>query len=374
MEKKNLELVTALRHELHTHPELSGQEVWTRKRLMDFLREHTKLEVVDRGNWFYAKYSSGSNRPGIAFRADFDALPIDETISLPYGSQFPGTAHKCGHDGHSATMCGFALEVDQKGADRDIYFIFQHAEEIGAGAVECAPVIDECGISEIYGYHNMANYPVGSVALRNGTMFCASTGMIISFKGTSAHASLPENGHNPALAIADLIRLIPDLIKPGKNKGLVLCTVIQVDIGEQAFGVSAHEGKLLLTCRGQYEDEMNVLIDTLKAKSEEFAKRDGLKVSFSFCDTFPETANDATAADKVRTVCSKLNIPVTEMPDPVRSSEDMGHFLKRAKGAFFLIGIGDRPPIHDEKYDFLDDIIEPAVTIYQAILKEAEIQ
>lgn len=338
------------------------------KRLMSFLREHTDLEVTNRGHWFYAVYHSGTTNPNIAFRADFDAVAIEETIKLPYGSKNPGISHKCGHDGHSAVLCALAMEVDRHGADRDVIFIFQHAEENAAGAVECAPIIDERHISEVYTFHNMPSLPKGSVAIKDGTMWCASEGMVIHFQGTPAHASQPETGSNPAFAVADLIRLIPELIDPAANKGLVLCTVIQVDLGEEAFGVSASEGKLLLTCRGQYEEELVKLSTTLEKRAKEFAKRDGLKVDFSYYDVFPETANHPDAANRVREVCTTLNIPLIEMEKPMRSSEDMGHFFKRTKGAFFLMGTGDQAPIHTVDYDFCDDIIEPTVRIFKGLI------
>jgi len=369
MDKKNLELAIDLRHRLHAHPELSGQETWTRHYLMEFLKKHTQLEIVDCGKWFYAHYSSNTENPSIAFRADFDALPIDETISLPYGSCFPGISHKCGHDGHSATLCALALEIDRTGADRDIYFIFQHAEETGAGAIECAPLIDEEKISEIFAYHNMPGYPEGTVAVRKGTMNCASQGMIIHFKGAPAHASLPENGRNPALSIADLIRLIPELTDAASYKGMVLATIVHVHLGEEAFGMAAGEGRLLLTCRAQYEKDLNALSEKLEKKAEEFAERDGLKVTISYKDIFPETVNDGAAVDKILKVCHQLDIPVEDMPDPQRGSEDMGHFLKRTSGAMFLMGIGNRPPVHDEHYDFYDGIIEPVVEIFTALIK-----
>ncbi|MDP4155111.1 MAG: amidohydrolase, partial [Bacillota bacterium] len=78
MKAQNYDLVKKLRHELHQHPELSNEEVWTKQHLMEFLKANTKLEIVDKGNWFYAIYRAGSNKPNIAFRADFDGLPMDE--------------------------------------------------------------------------------------------------------------------------------------------------------------------------------------------------------------------------------------------------------------------------------------------------------
>ncbi|MCP1144470.1 hypothetical protein [Lysinibacillus endophyticus] len=112
MKVQNYELAKKLSHELHQHPELSNEEVWTKQYLMEFLKANTNLELVDKRNWFYAIYRAGVNKPNIAFRADFDALLMDEVIDLPWGSKIPGTAHKCGHDGHSATLAGLALEID----------------------------------------------------------------------------------------------------------------------------------------------------------------------------------------------------------------------------------------------------------------------
>ncbi|CAM5209348.1 N-acetyldiaminopimelate deacetylase [Lysinibacillus sphaericus] len=95
-----------------------------KEHLINFLKTYTNLEIVDKGNWFYAIYYAQSATQNIAFRADFDALPMDEVIDLPWASQFPGKAHKCGHDGHAATLAGLALEVDQMGADKNIFFLF----------------------------------------------------------------------------------------------------------------------------------------------------------------------------------------------------------------------------------------------------------
>ncbi len=149
MNEKNLELAVKLRHELHRNPELSNHETWTKRRLIDFLKTHTKLEIVDRGLWFYAVYRAGEGKRNIAFRADFDAIPMQESIDIPHASQNPGVSHKCGHDGHSAALAAFALEIDQLGADKNVFFLFQHAEETGDGAAQCAVFIKENGIHEI---------------------------------------------------------------------------------------------------------------------------------------------------------------------------------------------------------------------------------
>lgn len=368
MEKKNLELAIQLRHELHKHPELSNHEVWTKQHLIDFLKTHTQLEIVDKEKWFYAVYRAGEGKKNIAYRADFDALPMPEVIDIPHASQSPGISHKCGHDGHSASLAGFALEIDQKGADKNIFFLFQHAEETGDGAAQCASFIEEHNIEEIFAYHNMSGMAFNSVNVIDGTAHCASKGMTIHMEGAPAHASQPENGANPAFAIAKVIDAIPEFISPENNEGIVLCTVVQVDIGERAFGMSASKGDLLLTIRALHEEELDKLQKNLEDLSNAQAAEYGLKVSFSFADSFPETVNDKESSDKIRKVAKNKGFEVVEMTKAFRGSEDYGHYLKLTKGAMCYIGNGeDYPHLHTYEYDFRDDIIETAVELFKGL-------
>ncbi|MEW9673320.1 M20 family metallopeptidase [Ammoniphilus sp. 3BR4] len=368
MEKKNLELTKRLRHELHQHPELSNQEAWTKQHLIGFLKAHTSLEIVDNGLWFYAIYRTGEDKKNIAFRADFDAIPMEEKLDIPHASQFPGVSHKCGHDGHAACLAGFALEVDQKGADKNIFFLFQHAEETGDGAAQCVTFIEENNIEEIFAYHNMSGMAFKSVNVIDGTVNCASKGMTIRMEGSPAHASQPENGANPAFAIAKVIDAIPEFTSPKNNKGMVLCTVVQVDIGERAFGLSASKGDLLLTIRALYEAEMDKLQKNLEELAQAQAERYGLKVSFSYNDAFPETVNHKESSDKIRQVCQAQGIQLVEMTEAFRGSEDFGHYLKQTKGGICYIGNGeDYPHVHTFEYDFRDEIIETAVELFKGL-------
>ena len=368
MNQADLNLAVALRHELHAHPELSGQETWTKARLMDFLQEHTKLELHDRGNWFYALYR-GRGVGKIAFRADFDALPMEETTALPYRSRCPGAAHKCGHDGHSAALALLGLTLAQTGAERDVYLIFQPAEEIGAGGAACAAFLKEEGIGEVYAFHNMPGYPLGTVALREGTMNCASKGVILSFTGAPTHASTPELGRNPAYAVAAVVSALPGLTRREDHRGLVMATVVQMDVGEPAFGISAWRGKLLLTLRAQYQEELDGLHRAIAALAEGQAAAYGLEFTLEEQDVFPETANHPAGVEKVRRAAEALGLAVVDMAEPMRGSEDFGWYLRQAEGALFLLGDGvDYPPIHSADFDFPDPLLEPACGLFQRLI------
>ena len=369
MKSQNFELAKQLRHELHQHPELSNEEVWTKQHLIDFLKTNTKLEIVDKGNWFYAIYYAASAKQNIAFRADYDALPMDEVIDLPWASQIPGKAHKCGHDGHAATLAGFALEVDQFGADNNIFFLFQPAEETGDGAIQCVDFIQEHNIDEIFAYHNMSGLPYKAVGIIDGTALCASKGMTIHMQGSPTHASQPEKGINPAFAIANIVVAIPEFIAPEKNKGLVLCTVVQIDVGENAFGIAASKGDLRLTIRALYEEELNRLQENLENFAKEQAQQYGLQVSFAYNDEFPETVNHKESSDKIRFAAKSEGMALVELNEAFRGSEDFGHFTKLTKGAYCFVGNGeDYPHVHTHEYDFPDELIESGVNLFKALM------
>ena len=371
MEKKHVKLAVELRHEMHQHPELSGQETWTKGHLIDFLKRHTSLEIVDKGRWFYAVYRAGEGKGNIAFRAEFDALPMNETIDLPYGSLYPGVSHKCGHDGHSACLVGLALEINEYGADKNVYFVFQHAEETVKGALECAPLMDEEGISEIFAYHNVPGVPVNVITIIDGTSCCGSVGMIISFKGVPAHASQPEDGVNPCFAIMEIVRSIPEFTNPKRYKGLVMCTVIAIEAGKEAFGMSASEGRLLLTIRSQFDEELFELRREIEEKAKEQAALYGLEYSFSLRDEVPAAVNHKESADKIRRAAGKLKLNILEVDMPSRGSEDFAWFTKHTKGAMFGVGVGEKhPPIHTLQFDFNDEIIPTVVDLFRILTDE----
>lgn len=369
MEKETLELLVQLRRSLHRHPELSGQEHWTKQHLMEFLQGHTTLTLEDRGGWFFAVYHSGSTAPAIAFRADYDAIAMEEGIALPHASQNAGAAHKCGHDGHAAILAGLALEVERRGAGRDVYFLFQPAEENGQGAAECTAMLREHPeISEIYALHNMPGYPLGGVALREGTMCCASVGVRLEFTGEPAHASQPETGRSPVPAMAAVAAALEDIASPARYRGLVLCTVVYMQAGEKAFGIAAGRGSLWVTCRGQYQEEMDEVVRLLEEKAATEAEAHGLRLSIGYQEAFPETANQPFGANRVREACRSLGIPLTEMDKPFRSSEDFGHLLQMRQGAMFFLGAGDSPDLHTFAYDFLDELIPTGVAVFMALI------
>ena len=377
-EKINWELIRQLRHTLHAHPELSGQEAETKTLLMDFIHEYTNLAVKDMGSWFYAVYEPENRRelPPIAFRADMDALPMPESRDLPYGSVKTNVAHKCGHDGHSAALAALALmlEIDAK-IERPVYLIFQSAEETGKGGKACAEFLKSAGVGEVYAFHNLSGYPENAVMVRNTITQCASVGLAFHFQGRASHAGTPELGISPAPALARLELYAEQRIHemterqkncPGINKDhILLLTTVGMNVGGMDFGISPGDGTIAFTLRAEDEEELKEMKNDLAAESEKLAGAYGLTVSCRENDAFPATVNNMTCAARVRRAAENLGLRTVPMEYPWRPSEDFGWYLKVCPGAMFYVGNGENwPAPHQPDYDFNDKILRTAPSVF----------
>ena len=362
-----IRLVTELRHELHRYPELSMHEDHTKKIIGDFLRWHTSAKIEDQGSWLYCVF--GDDEPGrpAAFRADIDALPIDEDESLPYHSLNPGVSHKCGHDGHAACLCGLALLLERNPVHRPVYLIFEPGEEIGAGGKMCADFVKARGIPEVYAFHNLGGFPENSIVYRKDLTQPASEGLRMMFRGRCAHASAPENGKNPAAAIARTILYTQEMAAQ-PFRGMVLATIVGAWIGTGDFGISAGDGELSLTLRAEHESEMKKLEAQILDYADRQAGLEGLSMSYEISDYFPETRNTEYALGRVLQAAAELGKERIEMKDLWRASEDFGYYTKVAEGAIFYIGTGeDVPALHTKSYDFNDGIIGTAIEMFYAL-------
>lgn len=352
--EEKYKLIIELRQQLHRIAEPSMQEYKTKALLMEFLHEHTGLEVVDCGSWFYALHKGDGSQGPIAFRADFDAVVCQDGCAR----------HLCGHDGHSAILAGLGLALEGRETTRDAYLIFQPGEETGQGAVLCSQLLVENNIEEVYGMHNLPGFEENTVLLAEGTFACASTGMEISLVGTPAHAAYPEQGKNPALLIAEIIAYLQQLIAV-PHQGIVLGTVIGVELGSRSYGVSAAKGVLRLTLRAEHQDEYDSLINCIKNKALQGAAEQGLECSISFIEPFPATVNAGASVQKLKVAADSLGVKNAFLQEPMRWSEDFGYYLQKTRGAFFGMGCGEQHAgLHTATYEFNDAIIEAAVDLF----------
>ena len=360
----NLEKIIELRHTLHQKAELSLCERETLQFIKRFLTENTSLSVTERDGWLFAVKQGHDKKEKIAFRADMDALPIPETINLPYASGHPGVSHKCGHDGHMAVLLALALGLEVMETEKSVCLVFQPAEETGQGGRICRDLIWEEGIREIYAFHNLPGYPEGSIVFREGLTQPASEGLKLSFTGKMSHASAPEEGNNPAEVLAQIILFSQKLTRKYTDE-MLLCTVTGVKLGDGDFGISPGDGELCLTLRAEREEDMKQLETEICSFAAELAEAAGLSLACSIHDYFPETRNNPECLAKVLHAAACLGKKSIAMDRLWRASEDFGYYLKECPGAMFYIGCGETyPALHTTAYDFNDRILETAIDMF----------
>ena len=372
MDHDLFEKCTALRHEIHMYPDLSNEERPTLERILAFLKKNTNnIEIHDAGHYVWCAYRSPDpKKPNMGFRGDCDALPMEDLIDQPWRSRIPGKAHTCGHDGHTAALAGLILSLDRYGADRDVFCVFQPAEENGTGAIACMDFITDNHVQQFFSVHGRGkSYPF-SIATRKGTLQCASKGMTVTMTGIPAHAGNPEDGKNPSMVLCALAEYSRTVLQDPKFTKFVLVTIIHLGIGkENAFGISAGTGKLQMTIRAEDEAELEELQAMLETKAKELAETDGLQAAFTYQDEFPMVYNDEASVEKVKKAAAACGYPFYEVPVPRRGSEDVGHFLKAAPGCFFYCSFGyDHPANHTSEYEFDDEGVERTANVYMALV------
>ena len=199
--------------------------------------------------------------------------------------------------------------------------------------------------------------------------------MTVTMTGAPAHASQPEDGLNPSEAIAKTVLAVSQIADQRKYKGLVLATIVQIDVGEkEAFGVAASKGKLLMTIRGEIEAEMDLLQRRLEDEAMKNAAEYGLACEFSYCDAFPETVSTPACNEKLRKACDALGYKWWDRPMFYRGSEDFGNFTKVVPGAMFFISNGldgECDGCHTSHFDFNDELIEMVVNIEMELIRTA---
>jgi len=382
-----MERLTLLRRNLHAHPELSNKEVNTTTILTSFLKGlKNQPEIIeDVGGGFLAIFDFSKksllqqDEKIVVFRAELDAIPLQEKNEFEHKSSNHGVAHQCGHDGHMAILMGLALILDNISfKEGKVVLLFQPAEEIGSGAqkmVECGHPILRIILanpnSYFFALHNIPGFPKGSVVLPRGTSFAsASKGMHVKLKGACSHASQPHLGRNPALAMCNIIQgllAMPTLHVPYDQKALV--TIVGARMGEKAFGVSAGDAEVMATLRATTNAALAALEQTGAALAAGIAMTYGLSATIEYEDAFPATVNDREGAQIVTRAAEKNNLNVVFLDEAFPWSEDFGVFLQYRKGAMFGLGAGEtHAPLHSDKYDFPDSLIPIAVNIFATIM------
>ena len=365
------------RHELHRHPEISGEEQETARRVAGFLAPLKPDRILTRlgGHGVAAIFEGTEPGPTLLFRSEIDALPIDEKTEVAHASTNPGKGHLCGHDGHSTILLALGLGLSRGRPKRGrVVLLFQPAEENGAGA---AAVIADPRFADIrpdlaFSLHNLPGLALGHVALTDGPVNCASRGMKIKLSGKTAHASQPETGRSPMLAMANLMPALTALSRSAPpDHGFRLATVTHAVLGERAFGIAPGDGEIWVTLRTLVDAGMAELCAEAEALVRTTAKTEKLDLEITYDDIFLHCENAPEAVAHLVRALDAEGIGHDRGNLPMRASEDFGRFRAVAPSAMFFLGSGEsHPALHNPDYDFPDELIAIGVRVFMRVVRD----
>jgi amidohydrolase len=369
--------LTEWRRELHRIPEVSGEEVETARRVQAFLKAAGADRIISGlgGHGVAGIFDGRDPGPTVMFRAELDALPIEEISDASHRSTVLGKAHLCGHDGHMAILAALARGLGRERPQRGrAVLLFQPAEENGSGAaaVVADPKFQEISPDFVFALHNLPGMRLGKVALIEGPISCASRGMRITLTGKTAHASMPETGLSPASAMAYLMPALTALGSDGPmDETFAMVTVTHARLGEPAFGIAPAHGEVWATLRTLTDAGM----DDLRAKAESLAvdaaREHGLALEIAYDDVFRHCENAPEAVAHLRQALDAEGVPHDRGDLPMRPSEDFGHLGARAPAAMFFLGAGERcPSLHNPDYDFPDELIAIGARVFMRTLRD----
>lgn len=350
------------RRDFHRHPELAFEEIRTSSIVADHLSA-LGLEV-QRGvgqTGVIGVLEGATEGPTVLVRADMDALPIHEANQTPYVSNVPNRMHACGHDAHTS----IAMTVAQiLAAHRDhlagrVKFVFQPAEEIGAGA---QAMIDDGALANpaadvAVGLHVWNDLPVGQIAVTDGPAMAGARSFHITIKGRGGHAAVPNQTQDPVIAAAHMMTMAQTIVSRNVEplqSAVVSFTQMQ---GGNAFNVIPDAVKLTGTIRVFEQAVQDMVIERFESIIQHVADAMCCAADITYRHVLPALVNDATVAARLRSGFREIE-PDMSILDDLRTmgSEDMSRFLAAVPGVYFFVGSANSDkgldfPHHHPRFD-----------------------
>ena len=368
--------LTALRRDLHAHPELCFEELRTSEvvaaRLSAWgVEVHRGLGKTGVVGVIHGRDGGKSGRM-IGLRADFDALPVTEFNTFAHASQHPGKMHACGHDGHTAMLLAAAQYLARsRDFDGTVVCIFQPAEEGGGGAREMIKdgLFERFPVQAVFGMHNWPGLPAGHFAVKAGPVMASSNEFHIRLTGKGAHAAMPHLGLDPVPAACQMVQAFQTIVT--RNRAPLDPAVISVTMihtGE-ATNVIPEFAEIQGTARTFTPETLDLIEARMREVAEHTAAAFGVRCEFAFKRNYPPTINHPAEAEFARRVMvDMVGADAVHEFVPSMGAEDFSFMLQEKPGAYLIIGNGDgdhRAPghgegpctLHNPNYDFNDDLI-----------------
>jgi len=369
---------TEWRRHLHAHPELSEQEAQTAAFVSSQL---TALGIdhetgIGRHGIVASLHRPGSNR-SIGLRADMDALPIHEANSFGHASRNAGVMHACGHDGHTAALLATAaaLQKDESWTGT-INLVFQPAEENGQGAKAMIAdgLFERYPMEKLFAWHNWPGLPLGQVAVHTRPSMAAGGDWRVELKGLAGHAAMPHLTRDPINAAAHLIVALNTIVSRNVDPlETIALTVSMIQAGTVSNQIP-ETATIVGTLRTFDADIRKAVIKRMSEVIEGTAAAWGVTADYEINSTGRVMADTPAEAALSVAAAESAGLSVTRDIRPAMGGDDFAFMVEGRAGAYVLIGNGPvigNGKLHNETYEFNDDVLGPAIAWLTTVAKMA---
>lgn len=367
--------VVQWRRYLHKNPELSFKEEKTAAFLLEELKK-LPLDIQENigGYGIVAKLEGQHDGPTIAFRADFDALPITDLKEVEYKSLNPGVSHACGHDGHSTALLGFAKAISKE-ADKiygNIVFLFQPAEETPPGGAKF--MIEDGaleGVDVIFGAHLDSANDVGVVSVGEGYRMAAVDKFKIVLQGLGGHGAKPQETKDAIVLGSKVVNDLQQIVSRRLNPFSPAVVTVGIFQAGSAFNIIADSAIIEGTVRTMTEDVRQKVKKEIYAVVESATKGIEATYEIDYLHGYPALYNHPVESELVKKLFK--NVEIKEL-EPSMGAEDFAYYLVEKPGTYFKVGSKNESqatqyPHHHPKFDFDERAIR---VIQQSFLQIAQ--
>ena len=372
--------LTALRRDLHAHPELAFDEQRTADIVAAELARYG-LEV-HRGlarTGVVGVLKAGSSPRMIGLRADMDALPLAELNEFPHHSKHPGKMHACGHDGHTAMLLGAARHLAENPEfDGTVVFIFQPAEESEGGAAVMIEdgLFEKFPVEAVFGLHNWPGIPVGEMMAMPGPVMAGTCGFEIHVRGHGCHAAMPHQGIDAIVTGAQLVQALQTVVSRTLHPcDAAVVSVTQFHAGE-AWNIIPEEVVMRGTIRSFKPEVQESIERAIERLCSGIAAANGAQIAVRFDHRYPPTVNSPAEAKFCQQVAAEVFGAERVLTDilPSMGAEDFAYMLREKPGCYVWLGNGPGTggcTLHNPHYDFNDQLLTLGVAYWSQLVRRA---
>lgn len=379
-EAKNIkDEIVELRRSIHEYPEIGTEEEQTAQKVEKYLN---KLRIKTRRSYstgVIGLLEGGKTGPTVAFRADMDALRIEEKTGLSYASKHPGIMHACGHDAHVAAMLGAAhlLANHRDELSGNVKFLFQPDEEGDGGAkfMIADGAMENPKVDAMFGAHVDPLLPAGYVGFLPGKAYAASNMFWITIKGKSTHAAKPHLGVDAVAVASQVVSALQQFasrnVDPLDSVVISVCTMQSSSTQINIISDEVKMGGVIRTLGAKMRQKA---VSSVNKIAGGIAEALGAKAEINIIDSHPGIVNDNAMTSFAENTARELlgELHVVRMEKPTMGSEDFGLFLDQAPGCFYSMGVrnpekGVTAPGHNNMFDVDEDALPTLSALHAAI-------